>query len=231
MDFLTARWEHLVLANYAMLPAVLAPYLPRGAELDLRGGEAFASLVAFHFLDTRVLGVPWPGFRDFTEVNLRFYVRAAGDRGVVFVSELVPQAFVAAMARLTYNEPYRAVPMGARLERAGGAVRVAHWLRFPFGTQHIEVEAEDAPFVPDADSEAQWFKEHQWGFGTDHFGRAIRYEVRHPRWRVLPVRSQRIEFDFGKVYGEPFAFMSTTAPRSVFLAEGSAVAVRVAGGI
>ena len=60
MNFLTARWEHLILANYAMPQAVLEPYLPPGAQLDLRDGEAFASLVAFHFLDTRVLGVPWP---------------------------------------------------------------------------------------------------------------------------------------------------------------------------
>lgn len=231
MNFLTARWEHPILANYAMAPEVLAPWLPRGTEFDLRGGRAFASLVAFHFLDTRVLGVPWPGFRDFTEVNLRFYVRAGRDRGVVFVRELVPQRFVAAMARLTYNEPYQAVPMGGRVEARGGRVRVRHWLRFPFGTQRIAVEADDAPFLPPVAGEAHWFKEHRWGFGTDHFGRTIRYEVRHPHWRVFPVRRHRIAFDFGAVYGRRFAFLNGAEPASVFLAEGSAVSVKVAGAL
>src|SRR5213075_3299402 len=64
--------------------------LPPGLELDTRDGRAFASLVAFDFLDTRVLGVPWPGYRDFTELNLRFYVHRGLERGVVFVREFVP---------------------------------------------------------------------------------------------------------------------------------------------
>ena len=34
-NFLTARWENLVMANYAVPPEVLKPYLPAGVELDL----------------------------------------------------------------------------------------------------------------------------------------------------------------------------------------------------
>jgi uncharacterized protein YqjF (DUF2071 family) len=45
--FLTARWENLVMANYAVPPEVLKPYLPAGVELDLFHGEAFVSLVGF----------------------------------------------------------------------------------------------------------------------------------------------------------------------------------------
>ena len=33
--FLTARWEDLVMANYAVPPEILLPYLPKGVELDL----------------------------------------------------------------------------------------------------------------------------------------------------------------------------------------------------
>ena len=109
--FLTARWERLSLLNYAVPPEVLTPHLPPGLTLDLHDSQAFASLVAFDFLDTRVLGVPWPGYRNFAEVNLRFYVRNGVERGVVFVRELVPQRLVAWMARTLYNEPYAATPM------------------------------------------------------------------------------------------------------------------------
>src|SRR2546423_13280170 len=97
--FLTARWSKLFLATYAVPPALLRPRLAAGLELDTRDGQAFVSLVAFDFLDTRVLGVPWPGFRDFAELNLRFYVRRGADRGVMFVREFVPQRLVAWMAR------------------------------------------------------------------------------------------------------------------------------------
>lgn len=73
--FLTARWSNVFLATYAVPPEVLERRLPAGLALDSRGGQAFASLVAFDFLDTRVLGVSWPGYRNFSEINLRFYVR------------------------------------------------------------------------------------------------------------------------------------------------------------
>src|SRR4051812_2159224 len=98
MPFLTARWSNLCLLTYAVPRALLTPRLPPGLELDTRpgladgptadrfapDGPAFVSLVAFDFLDTRVLGVPWPGYRNFPEINLRFYVRrrvAAGAAG------------------------------------------------------------------------------------------------------------------------------------------------------
>ena len=78
MRFLTARWSNLFLATYAVPEGLLRSRLPPGLELDRRDGQCFASLVAFDFLDTRVLGVPWPGFRHFPEVNLAVYVNFRG---------------------------------------------------------------------------------------------------------------------------------------------------------
>jgi uncharacterized protein YqjF (DUF2071 family) len=69
--FLRAHWSNLVLASFAVPPELLRPRLPAGLELDTRDGSAFCSLVAFEFLRTRVLGVPWPGFRDFPEWTKR----------------------------------------------------------------------------------------------------------------------------------------------------------------
>lgn len=105
--FLTAAWRNLILANYRTPDDLLRPHLPPGTELDRRDGSAWASLVGFQFHDTRVLGVSWPGYRHFPEWNLRFYVRHNGERGVCFVREFVPQRFVATVARVLYNEPYR----------------------------------------------------------------------------------------------------------------------------
>ena len=113
--FLTAEWRSLVMINYAVEPAALAPHAPRGVELDLWEGEALVSMVGFRFLHTRVLGWPIPFHQDFDEVNLRFYVRrwSAGEwrRGVVFIREIVPRLAIAAVAQAAYNEPYIALPM------------------------------------------------------------------------------------------------------------------------
>jgi len=60
LSFLSARWEKLFLLTYDVDPEVLIPHLPPGTALDCIDGRAFVSLVAFDFLQTKVLGIPWP---------------------------------------------------------------------------------------------------------------------------------------------------------------------------
>src|SRR6266576_6115142 len=122
--FLTAEWRYVSMLNFEVDRSVLSPLLPKGTELDERGGRHFISLVGFLFLDTHVLGVPAFFHRNFEELNLRFYVRrdVGGERrrGGVFIRELVPLPLVAGAARLTYNEPYRTIPMRhTQVEAAG----------------------------------------------------------------------------------------------------------------
>lgn len=54
-----------------MPPTLLQSLLPPGLQLDTRAGDAFVSLVAFDFLDTRVMGISWPGYRDFPEAKFQ----------------------------------------------------------------------------------------------------------------------------------------------------------------
>ncbi|MDH3223000.1 MAG: DUF2071 domain-containing protein, partial [Gemmatimonadota bacterium] len=129
--FLTARWESLLLLNYDCPVELLQPLVPAGTELDLWQERHIVSLVGFRFLDTRVKGIPIPGHRDFTEVNLRFYVRRqvpGGEvrRAVVFVREVVPRAAIVWTARLLYNEPYSRASMTHDVQlhsESGGSVR------------------------------------------------------------------------------------------------------------
>jgi uncharacterized protein YqjF (DUF2071 family) len=134
--FLTAEWRNLFLATYAVPPALLRPRLPPGLELDMRDGNAFVSLVAFEFVNTRVLGVPWPGYRNFPELNLRFYVRHGSERGVVFLREFVSERLVTWMARTIYNEPYRVAPLARRCWDDSGSRRMEYRLSWA-GREHV----------------------------------------------------------------------------------------------
>ena len=230
--FLTARWSNLILITYRVDPAVLKPRLPPGCRLDLAGGHALASLVAFDFLDCRVLGVRWPGFVNFPEVNLRFYVRyGEGDaerRGVVFVREFVTQWTIATLARLTYNEPYRSTRMRSDVTADGGGdgdggMTVDHRLTVAGRERRIRLTA-DAAARPSTDAEA-FLTEHQWGFGASHFGRLIRYQVVHEPWAVHPVRSFEVDWDWAAAYGPAFAGLQGAEPVSAVLAAGSAVSI------
>jgi len=199
--FLTARWNNLFLATFVVPPDLLLPHLPRGLDLDLRDGRAFASLVGFDFHDTRVLGIPWPGFRNFSEVNLRFYARLGQERGVVFVREFVPQPWVAWMARTLYNEPYLATAMSSTVTDSPESIRVEHRLSFAGKTHTMRAVGDKPAYVPDSTSVEAFIKEHHWGYGKTRGGRTLRYHVWHPVWAVYPVREAHIDLDWGAVYG------------------------------
>jgi uncharacterized protein YqjF (DUF2071 family) len=223
--FLTARWTNLFLASYAVPQALLEKRLPPGLALDTRDGNAFVSLVAFEFLDTRVLGLPWPGYRNFAELNLRFYARHGGERGVVFVREFVPLRLVAWLARLIYNEPYLAAPLTAARQEDEQSLTMNFRLHFGGRDHAITVTGCKPPFCPGPDSDEHFFKEHRWGFGISRRGRGLRYEVEHPTWDVYPVRSFAIDLDWKLVYGPEWEFLAGRQPLSTVLAAGSPVRV------
>jgi len=230
---LTAEWRHLVLLQYTADPAVLAPLVPYGTELDSWQGRALVSMVGFRFLRVRVLGVSIPFHTDFDEVNLRFYVRrrvAEGwRRGVVFVREIVPRRAVALVARLLYGEPYLALPMRHLIEMpetppgAGGRVRY-EW-RQGGQWQSIAAETDGPPAAPPPGSEEEFVTEHYWGYTRRRGGGTAEYQVAHPRWDVWRARRVRLTCDAAALYGAPFAAVLAAEPVSAFIAAGSAVAV------
>ena len=223
--FLTARWCNLNLANYAVPENLLRPLLPPGCELDRRDGACWASLVGFQFLDTRVFGVGWPGFRNFPEWNLRFYVTHRGQHGVCFVREFVPSWLVATTARLIYNEPYRAARMTMDVADDRDTISATYTVKWGGRVHSLRAIGARPAFRPAADSTEHWFKEHSWGFGTSRRGRLIRYEVNHPEWDVYAVQNFAADVDWATLYGPKWAVMQKADPASVVFAAGSEVAV------
>lgn len=223
--FLTARWANLCLVNFAVSPERLAPFLPAGLELDTQNGSAFVSLVAFDFLETRVMGVGWPGYTDFPEVNLRYYVRRGKRRGVCFIREFIPQQLPCLIARALYNEPYRACDLLRLRDRKADFEEFETRLRWGGETHMLSLLVGPEKGVPASDTQAHFFKEHKWGFGVDHSGRTLRYKVLHPYWRVRPVLETKLRFDWGKVYGPHWTFLNSEEPHSSHFAVGSKVAV------
>ncbi len=230
--FLTADWRYLAMLNYEVDPQVLASRVPKGTELDSHGGRHFVSLVGFLFLNTRVLGFPALFHRNFEEVNLRFYVRRRmGDEsraGVVFIRELVPLPLISEVARLTYNEPYRTVPMHHALTQTNAQLQSVEYL---FGGSrdqsrlalHVDAAAQEMR----RGSEEEFLSDRGWGYTTQRDGGTIEYRVEHPRWRVWSDARWELDGPLGDFYDEPFADILSGVPASAFVADGSAVAVHL----
>lgn len=216
--------------NYEISEALLLPLVPAGVELDRWRGRLYVSIVGFRFADTRVLGVAIPGHTRFEEVNLRFYVRREVEsevrRGVVFVRELVPRRAIALVARVKYNEPYRAVRMNHSIESIGDG-RTAREYAWRAGREWARVRATTLgaakPLAPG--SEEEFITEHYWGYTRQRDGGTIEYRVEHPRWNVWQADSARIDGDVTPVYGAEFARALKGSPRSAFVADGSAITV------
>lgn len=214
---MTARWQDLLLLTWAVPDDLLRPHLSEGVELDRQDGHALASVVAFDFADIRLYGVRWPGYTDFPELNLRFYVRRGESRGVVFIREFVPSRVVATMARAMYNEPYRRVPY----RKAGRA----HVLACGGRTHRVAWDPAGPLTEPAPDSRAHWLKERAFGVGRSRSGQTRWYRVTHPVWRVWPDARVDLDVDFAALYGPAWAFLNATPPWSTVAAEGSAVEV------
>ena len=223
--FLTANWQWLAMLNYEVEPATLLPFVPAGTELDIFDGIAYASVVGFLFRDTRVLGIPVPLHRDFEEVNLRLYVRRRAPegwrRGVVFIKEIVPRRFIAAIARTVYGENYVRFPMRHRLD---GALASYEWcVRGCWNG--LRVRASGDPALPAAGSAEEFITEHYWGYTAQRRGPSLEYRVEHAPWRVFQVAEASLTCDAAALYGPAFAEVLSQPARSAFLAEGSPVTV------
>ena len=226
--FLTAVWSDLILVSYAVPESILQPFLPPGLVLDRLNGKAFASIVAFHFSKTRVMGVPvppLPNLRDFPELNLRFYVREGDRRGVVFVREYVPNKWVALGARVLYNEPYEVAAGTNQVIRVDDSRSVRYNFTVDGRRQTVEATSRGSVNPADPDASSTFFKEQRWGFGKSRSGKLITYQVTHIPWRTYDVDTYAVRIDFDALFGPDWHFLQSRKPDSVIFAEGSSVAV------
>src|SRR5687767_5191546 len=230
--FLTANWKHLAMLNYEVDPQVLMPYVPKGTELDDRGGRHFVSLIGFLFLDMRVLGLPALFHQNFEEVNLRFYARRHVGKelraGVVFIREMVPLTLVAETAKLTYNEPYRTVPMQHTLVETNGRLQSVEYLfGRPRDQCRLAVHVDGEPQTMQPGSEEEFLSHRGWGYTRQRDGGTIEYRVTHERWRVWPKARFELDGPLGEFYDEPFPRILSGEPASAFVADGGPVAVHL----
>jgi uncharacterized protein YqjF (DUF2071 family) len=236
--FLTADWKHLAMLNYEVDPKVLLPHLPKGTELDDRAGRHFVSLIGFLFLDTRVFGLPALLHQKFEEVNLRFHVRCRVRvrrrvreeirAGVVFIRELVPLPLVAETAKLTYNEPYRTVPMQHTVLQTNGRLKSVEYLFGRPGDQcRLAARVDGASEEMKPGSEEEFLSQRGWGYTRQRDGGTIEYRVEHERWRVWPNARSELDGPLGEFYDEPFLGILSGAPASAFVVDGGAVAVHL----
>jgi uncharacterized protein YqjF (DUF2071 family) len=231
IKFLQAEWRDLLMVNYEVPPEVLQPYLPAYTELDLWQGKALVSMVGFMFMNTRVLGVKWPGHVNFEEVNLRFYVRyfdgRQWKRGAVFISEIVPLAIIPIVANNLYNEHYKAMPMRHSSINLGEQTEYLYEWKLKGQWNKLGATVSNSFVAMQTGSAEEFILEHYWGYNLINQNTTLEYAVEHIPWHIAPVTKPIFEANVAALYGPAFE-PYLKQPFSAFFAKGSGVAVRVA---
>ena len=221
--FLTAAWRDLVLLNWRVEESLLSSYLPAGVELDRWEGDCWASLVGFRFLDMSVKGLPALGYRNFPEINLRFYVKREiqGElrRGVVFVKELTQHRLVGWVARTIYNEPYETLHMRQTVNES----RALYEVQIDSDWQGIGLKA-NGPWREQNEMEL-FITEHYWGYNTQKNKDSMEYRVEHPVWRTRSVDLDRYDLNVRELYGNKWEEALASQPDTMVFSEGSKVTV------
>ncbi|WP_179008747.1 YqjF family protein [Winogradskyella forsetii] len=203
MTFLKAYWKNLILINYEIDPNILKPFVPKGTQLDSFNGKYYVSVVGFMFMNTKVLGLKLPFHINFEEVNLRFYVKHNGKRGVVFIKEIVPKALITFVANTIYHEHYQTSKMKHSWMEHQNYNEFQYQWRSNQKWQSISVKTEkDFSSIRD-NSEEQFITEHYFGY-TKHGNKTYEYEVVHPTWRQLKVVDFNVNMNFEDNYGQRF---------------------------
>ena len=229
-NFLTARWEKLVIANYEIDPKLLQKYIPFGTELDLFEGKCLVSLIGFMFLNTKLKGIKVPFHSNFEEVNLRFYVKKLEQdewkRGVVFIKEIVPKPAITIIANTLYQEHYHTMRMNHHWEIMDASLQIEYAFFYKNQWHSFSITSDTNSYDFQPGSEEEFITEHYWGYTQISNVKTSEYEVAHPKWKIYPTIDFTCHVDFQKVYGPDFACLNDASPISVFLAEGSDVAVK-----
>jgi uncharacterized protein len=229
-NFLTARWENIIMANYAIDPEILSPFLPKGVELDYFEGKTYVSLVGFMFKNTKIFGIPAIGLSTFEEINLRFYVtRKEGNitkRGVVFINETIPYKIVAWVANYLYSEHYVAIPTKHDWKITSNLKQIAYSWKMKNKWNSIKISANTMAKRISEGSIEEFIFEHYFGYTKISDSQTEQYNINHPKWLINKVIDFQIDCNFEEMYGKEFALLSKKIPDSIMIAEGSNISVK-----
>ncbi len=226
--FLTAYWKNLIMLNYEIKPSVLLSYLPKGTELDFWNNTCYISLVGFMFLNTRIKGLSIPFYKNFEELNLRFYVRFKDKnewkRGVVFIKEIVPKRMIRFIANTMYGEQYSFVHMKNSFLESDDTFEIKYEWLLNNEWNFIKAIAEKNAVPVIKNSEEEFITEHYWGYTKLSNTSISEYNVVHSKWNIHKVISHDLFCNVSDMYGKTFEEY-LIQPKSVFMAQGSAVAI------
>ena len=228
IPFRDVIWQDLLVVSYVLNPqyvGCLEALLPADTELDDYNGKHYVSVVAFRFRKTRILGMPMPLYRDFPEINLRFYVRRKVNgewrRGVVFIKEIIPHKLPAMIANGVFRENFHIHPLVC--EKVSD--RISYTWDIEGQEQSMQVRLGNYMSRPEPGTLEEHIIEHYWAYKGLGENKTAEFQVTHRPWQICLCEDTDIQLDIGRIYGNEWEQMLSERPVNIFYADGSRVGV------
>jgi uncharacterized protein len=220
-------WRDITFVHWAVDPALVAPWLPRGVRPDTFDGSAWVGLIPFHMVDAGLgRGPAVPHLGTFLETNVRVYsVDDQGRHGVVFCSLEAERLAVVAGANAGFGVPYKWArmtrdpalgPAPGRPDPGGQRLRYETVRRTRARPRSVlEVEVGDEVAEP---SELDLFLTARFGLHSSVLGRPVWIPNTHAPWPLRRARVVALEDDLLAAAG--FPGLTDVAPASVLFSTG-----------
>lgn len=191
--------------HYEVAPEKLQPFVP--FDLDVRDGKAYVTLVAFTMRSLRPRRGGWLSALPFRPIathellNVRTYVKHAGEAGIYFLAEWIPNLISVALGRPVFGLPYRPGRLHYLHEHERGVLfgDVRAW----GGKGVLRYRAKGGQeFAPcQKGSLSEWLMERYTAF-TEWLGWKRCFRVRHEPWPQCPVEAEVLEDSLLALTGE-----------------------------
>jgi len=221
-SLLTAYWTNLIVATFETEKKFLEKFLPNKTELNDWNGKYLMSLVGFMFSKPSLWGIPSPIYRQFEEVNLRFYVKNkdGARKAVVFIKEIAPSYPIGLIAKYLYHENFIALPMKHSDQINAQKRNTEYYWKVNDSWSFLKMETALPPALTSADKVETFIADHYWGY-TKSGNKTFEFEIQHRPWNIYPSLSFEMNIYAKEIYGEGFAEYFSQKPISTFLMDGS----------
>ena len=189
---MSMQWQSLLFAHWAVKPAQLEPYIPKGLQLELYDGFAWLSVVPFQMRRTTPRGLfSLPAVSDFDELNLRTYVTDGKKRGVWFFSLDCSNGLAVRAARFGFHLPYMDAKM--RVENRGEQLvyssRRTH-KHEPSANLECLYQPTGAVYHSTSGTFEHWLTERYCLYSATSSGQVFRGEIDHQPWDLQPAAAE-----------------------------------------
>lgn len=187
---MTQTWNDLLFAHWPVDAAALREKIPNGFELDEFDGQAWLGIVPFYMTNVSPRGVPnLPWISEFAELNVRTYVRVAGDPGVYFLSLDAANAVAVAVARTMFHLPYFSADM--KVEERDGSIAYESRRSSGAPAEFVGRYRPTGDAKPPVPGTLEYFLTERYClFTVDSSFHPCRVDIHHPPWPLQPAEAE-----------------------------------------